>query len=131
MLDTNALIWLMEGSANLGTVAKDLAETARMESTLYVSAMSFWEVGLLIAKNRLELNRPMTIWRDVVLGQGVEEIPLTGGTAMHSTTLIGLPNDPADRIIVATAMTVDGILVTADDRLLRWDGALERHDARA
>ena len=131
MLDTNALIWLMEGSSNLGTIASDLAEAAKMESTLYVSAMSFWEVGLLIVKNRLELDRPMTIWRDVVLEQGIEEIPLTGGMAMRSTTLVGLPNDPADRIIVATAMTVGGVLVTDDGRLLRWDGALERHDARA
>ena len=130
VLDTNALIWLVRGDADLGIQSKELADLATFEDSLFVSAMSFWEIGMLVSKDRLRLDRPMTMWRRDVLDQGIEEIPLTGGVAMISTTLSGLPNDPADRIIAATAITIGGTLMTADGKLLRWDGALDRHDAR-
>ena len=130
VLDTNALIWLMNGSDRLGVEAKELAESAMAENALYVSAMSFWEVGLLITKNRLILDRPAAAWREIALGQGIEEVPLSGDLAIESTALSGFPNDPADRIIAATAMSISGVLLTADGMILRWDGALDRQDAR-
>ena len=92
--------------------------------------MSFWEIGMLVSKRRLTLGLSASNWRRDALGLGIEEIPLTGGIGIISTELEGLPGDPSDRIIVATAMTVGGTLITADGRLLGWDGALERHDAR-
>jgi PIN domain nuclease of toxin-antitoxin system len=42
----------------------------------------------------------------------------------------GLPEDPADRFIVASALSHGAALVTADEALLRWPHALERVDAR-
>ena len=130
ILDTNALIWLMDGSDRLGVEAKELAESARAANSLYVSAMSFWEVALLITKNRLVLDRPAAVWREIALGQGIEEVPLSGDLAIESTALSGFPNDPADRIIAATAMSISGVLLTADGMILRWDGALDRQNAR-
>jgi PIN domain nuclease of toxin-antitoxin system len=44
--------------------------------------------------------------------------------------LAGLHSDPADRIIVATALAHDATLITADERLLAWRGPLKTHDAR-
>jgi PIN domain nuclease of toxin-antitoxin system len=41
-----------------------------------------------------------------------------------------LHDDPADRFIVATALTHGATLMTADERLLAWPHAMERHDAR-
>ena len=130
LLDTHAVIWLVVGHERLGNRARGIAEDARAGGLLYVSAMSFWEIGMLMTKDRIDLDRPMLDWRRRALAQGIEEIPLTGGTAMICHTLEGLPNDPADRIIVATALNLDATLVTADGRLLRWDGELERHNAR-
>lgn len=130
VLDTNSLIWLVVGDDNLGTEAKELVQNAILDQVLYVSAFSFWEIGMLAAKERLRLERPLTEWRRGALSQGIEEIPLTGGVAMLSTQLEGLPNDPADRIITTTAMVIEGKLVTSDRELLRWEGDLQRHDAR-
>ena len=131
MLDTNALIWLMAGSATLGEESVDLINQAVLEDSLYVSAISFWEIGMLVAKERIRLDRDMADWHREVLELGIDEIPLTGRMAMLSTTLARLPKDPADRIIVSTAMTIGGRLVTADTRILNWDNrALHRHDAR-
>jgi PIN domain nuclease of toxin-antitoxin system len=45
-------------------------------------------------------------------------------------SLYKLPYDPADRLIIATALAQGAALMTADERLLGWGHALERHDAR-
>ena len=95
-----------------------------------MSAITFWEVGLLTQKNRLRMPQSVYAWRNAVLNLGVSEISLTGDIGIASTELEGLPADPADRIIVATAIASDATLITADERILDWQGALDRHDAR-
>ena len=130
VLDTNALIWFVDGDKNLGPTARRTIDQALWEGSLYVSSFSFWEVGMLLGKGRLRMEVSAQIWHQTALSLGVEEIPLTGHIGILSTELKGLPDDPADRIITATAITVGAILVTADSRLLRWDGELHRQDAR-
>ena len=71
----------------------------------------------------------LTLWRRELLGQGLAEIPVDGGIGIHANALPGFHADPADRIIVATAQGGHR-LVTADDRILRWSGDLNRLDAR-
>ena len=130
VLDTNALIWLVSGSTNLGTESKQLVNQAISDNDLFVSAMSFWEVGVLVAKGRMMLYVPMLEWRRIALDLGMAEVPVTGDIAMISTANNGLPNDPADRIITTTAMVIGGKLVTSDRKLLHWEGDLRRQDAR-
>lgn len=130
VLDTNALIWFVDGDQNLGPSALRVIDHAQWEGELFVSAFSYWEIGVLVSKGRLGLGVPVKTWRDATLDLGVEEIPVNGLIGVLSTEMEGLPNDPADRIITATAITVGATLVTADGRLLRWDGELERQDAR-
>ena len=131
VLDTNALIWLREGSSELGDRAKALTDKALYRGDLYVSTISFWEVGMLVAKRRMEIMGSVWSWRDRIIADGAKEIPISGPIAIASTEFgEGLPADPADRIIVATAMTIGGSLLTSDVPLLRWDSELVRHDAR-
>lgn len=49
---------------------------------------------------------------------------------MHAAELQDLHLDPIDRIIVATALVEDAVLLTADRPLLAWPGRLRRQDAR-
>ncbi|MYA59578.1 MAG: type II toxin-antitoxin system VapC family toxin [Chloroflexi bacterium] len=130
VLDTNALIWFVDGDQNLGSSALQTIDHAQWEGELFVSAFSFWEVGVLVSKARLGLGVSLKTWRDATFDLGVEEIPVNGLIGILSTEMEGLANDPADRIITATAITVGATLVTADRRLLRWDGELQRQDAR-
>ena len=84
---------------------------------------------MLVAKGRLSLADDVASWRRQNLRQGLTEIPVDGEIGARAGSLAGLHGDPADRIIVATAM--DGHrLVTADQRILDWDGPLQRLDAR-
>ena len=69
-------------------------------------------------------------FRRRVLAGGANEIPVTGAIGIAAVTLPDLHGDPADRIIVATALAHDATLLTADRQLLGWSGPLKRHDAR-
>jgi len=48
---------------------------------------------------------------------------------VRSASLRSLHADPADRIIVATALREGATLYTSDRRILDWDGHLQRRDA--
>jgi PIN domain nuclease of toxin-antitoxin system len=130
VLDTHALIWLVEGSRALGRRAARRIEQASGRDALGVSAISFWEVTMLAVHGRLTLDLLPADWRRRVLGLGIHELPLTGDVAIAAADLPGFHADPADRFIVATARAADAELATADERLLRWDGPLRRTDAR-
>ena len=92
-----------------------------------VSAISFWEVALL--ERRFAPGVPMPEWRRAFLSRGLIEVPLAGDMAIRATELEGLSADPADRMIAATALIQDATLLTADRRILEWDGPLKTSDA--
>lgn len=130
LLDTHALVWLLEGSRRLGREARRMADVAAREESLLVSAITFWEVAMMTQRRRLELSQPVTEWRRKALGLGITEVPVTGDIGILATELDGLPADAADRIIAASARAREATLLTADANILRWKGELERHDAR-
>jgi PIN domain nuclease of toxin-antitoxin system len=130
LLDTHAVIWLANEDTTLGSQSREIISAALRENDLSISAVSFWEIALLVAKNRLELRRPLRELRDDLLKSGVTEVPLTGDLAMLAVDLEDLHADPADRFIAATAVANAALLVTADARLLRWRHALHRQDAQ-
>ena len=130
VLDTNALVWVTVDDRRLGRKAGALIDKHWTAGGIAVSAVAFWEIGLLEARRRLRLPAPAREWRQRLLDAGVIELPLDGAIALRSLDLSGLPDDPADRFIVATALMHGAALMTADDRILDWRHALERHDAR-
>jgi PIN domain nuclease of toxin-antitoxin system len=85
---------------------------------------------MLAAKQRLELEMSPAELRRRSLEQGIHEVPIDGAMAIAAAELPRFHGDPADRLIVASARSRDAQLVTADRALLRWRGALPRHDAR-
>ena len=130
LLDTNALIWAMDGDQRLGLASRDMADQALRDNLLFVSAISFWEVVLLTRRGRLTLAYSSGEWRRIALGLGIVEIPLTGEIGTLAAELEGIPGDPADRIITATALLRGQTLLTSDLRILDWQGLVARHNAR-
>ena len=130
LLDTHVLLWLDRDDPLLGSTADRMAESALAEGTLAASAITFWEIALLLAKDRIELARPLVQWRRDLLASGLIECPVVGEIGIAAAQIEGLHGDPADRIILATAVHHQATLVTADQRLLTWKGPLERHDGR-
>jgi PIN domain nuclease of toxin-antitoxin system len=83
-----------------------------------ISKISCWEVALLVAKGRLDLDRDVLLWVTQALEMPkVKLLDLSPEVAIASTRLEWLHDDPADRIIVATAMAHRAAVVTKDRRI--------------
>ena len=80
---------------------------------------------MLHEKGRLTLLQDMGSWRQALLQDGLVEIPVDGEIGIRAAGLADFHADPADRLIVATALGGHQ-LVTADERILDWPGALSR-----
>jgi PIN domain nuclease of toxin-antitoxin system len=129
LLDTHVALWFTVDSNSLGKQCRRIVRLAAAESQLAVSAVSFWEIALLIAKRRLRSADSAAETRHLILSAGAIELPLTGEIAILAGQLDSLHGDPADRFIAATAIVHDATLITADNRLLRWPHSMRRHNA--
>lgn len=116
VLDTHAWIWWTSGSKRLPRRALN---AIGREKSIGVCAITCWEVGMLVANGRLGFDRDVLLWiREALAQPRVELIPLTPEIAVTSTTFgKGYPEDPADRLIVASALHHRAPLVTADTRI--------------
>lgn len=130
LLDTHVLLWLISGDKKLGIKSRVLIDDALQQDQIAVSAITFWEIALLQQKSRIEFNQEPQRWRKELLNQGVTEIVISGDISILSTTLENFHPDPADRLIVASAIINHAILVTADKKILNWKANFECLDAR-
>ena len=129
VLDTHVALWLALDSDVLGRRTRPIGMRAASAKELAISAVSFWEVAMLISKRRLRSSDPTKELRRQILDAGVIELPLTGEIAILAGELDSLRADPTDRFIAATAILNGATLVTADERLLRWRHDLVRQNA--
>ena len=122
LLDTHVLVWLLAGSDRLGLRARASIDAASAVEGLFVSAITPWEIAMLVAKGRLVLARDVGDWVQAALAlPGIRLEALSPAVAVASTRLPGaLHADPTDRIIVATARHLGAALVTADGLLLDY-----------
>ncbi len=125
LLDTHVLIWLAEGLSDLPPKSRKIINEAAAGDGLCVSAMSFWEIAMLERHDRIALGRPVVAWREQVLANpSFHEISLTGDIGIEAVCLPGeVHQDPADRILVATARIHGLRLGTRDRRLLDYSSA--------
>lgn len=121
VLDTHALVWWVNGSGELSdTAQKAIAqEQGSDEGLILVSAISAWEIAMLVQKERLLLTTAVDDWLATVEAvDTVRFVPVDNDVAIESTRLPGqFHADPADRMIVALARHLSSALVTADGRI--------------
>jgi len=122
LLDTHTLIWLMFGDSKLGVDAGEAIGRACAGDCACISAITPWEIGVLVRKKRIDLYRDVLVWvRDALSLPGLKLTPLEPEIAVASTRLpFEMHADPADRILVATARHLGATLVTADGALLEF-----------
>lgn len=122
VLDTHALVWWVNDPQQLSETARSTLEVARKDHAVYVSCISSWEIALLVQRKRLQLAMDVRDWlaRCEAL-PFVTFVPVSTAIAVESTRLSDFPhNDPADRIIVATAMSLGAKLITRDEKIQRY-----------
>ena len=121
LLDTHVLIWLATERERLSAPALEAIESELEPAIALVSAQ---EVAYLTVRGRLTMDRPVASWIVDALGiLGAVAIPPTVSASIRAGSLD--PNrfhgDPIDRLIYATAVEHDALLVTADERLREFD----------
>lgn len=123
VLDTHTLVWWVSGDAHLAPTAKALIEdTLAGNGQVLVSAISAWELAMLVQRGRIALAMELDDWlRAVESIEGVAIVPITARVAAQSVNLPGeFHKDPADRMIVALARELNVPLITADEKIHRY-----------
>lgn len=120
VLDTHALVWWVSDPTRIPAKARRAADGARDKGEgIIVSSISIWEVAMLIAAGRLTLTVEAATWiASVEALPFLRFVPVDNRIAAMAVALSGFPHrDPADRMIVATALVLNATLVTADRRM--------------
>jgi PIN domain nuclease of toxin-antitoxin system len=121
VLDTHVWVWWVNGDALPARVRRHIAEAIK-ERALYVSSISAWEVAQLAQRGRLQLTMEVTEW--IAKSEALpflHFVPVNNPIAVRAVHLPEpLHRDPADRIILATALTLGFPLATRDRRLRRY-----------
>lgn len=123
LLDTHVWLWRMnDDHSRTAAGTQALLSRVGATSTLLVSDISFWEVAVKVAKGKLQLTVMPEDWlRRVEQAPGIRFQPLTREILLRSTQLAGTPhNDPADRMLMATAQLLGIPLVTADRQIISY-----------
>ena len=122
VLDTHAWIWFISNPEFLSKRAKNAVQAAVEDKSILISSISAWEVALLVTKKRLKLTLDISDW--IAKSESlpfIQFVPVTNSIAVKSVNLPSpLHPDPADRIIIATALSVGAPLVTKDKKLLSY-----------
>lgn len=122
VLDTHTWIWWVGSPVYLSETAKRIIDEAVVEKNVFISSISAWEVAILVSRGRLELTVSVTDW--VAASEALpffNFVPVNNSIAMKSVQLPGtLHDDPADRIIIATAVSLGAVLVTKDEKIRHY-----------
>jgi PIN domain nuclease of toxin-antitoxin system len=122
VLDTHAWIWWISNPSLLSESAKFIIDEEVTERKIFISSISVWEIAILVSCGRLKMTMSASDW--VAASEALpffNFVPVNNSIAMKSVNLPGtLHNDPADRIIVSTALSLGAVLVTKDEKIRNY-----------
>jgi len=118
LLDTCALLWLVQGG---GKLSAEVCKQINDEAMVYVSAISGFEIGIKHHKGKLSLPANPTDWFKVIVNHhDLHVLPLDLKICIRSTQLPAIHSDPCDRFIIATAEIHKLKVITADPVFARY-----------
>ena len=119
LLDTGVLLRLTADNGGIGAPFREDVESGVGHGAVAVSTVTFVETTRLHHHERVDLGCHPAVWRRERLRSGLREIPISGDIAVESVLLMntGFHSDPADQLIVATAMLEGMRLATTDHRV--------------
>ncbi len=114
LLDTH--IWIRWQNQQTGRFALPETVITFIETTeaVAISAISCWELGQLVKRQRVELSLPLHEWVCAALEGDIQVFPIDRAIALKASQLPEHHRDPADRIIIATALVHDTQLMSFD-----------------
>lgn len=118
LLDTCALIWLGMGGGDLSANAKRRITVA---SSLHYSSISVWEIARLQKDGKVVIPVDAEEFlADLTELYGLSAIPPNDDIMLRAANLPDFHKDPADRIIIATALIIGMPIVTGDGKFSQY-----------
>ena len=122
LLDTHVLLWWALDPDRLSPAAAASLQAMERRGG-FASAISIWELGIKVQRGKLELGLPIAEFTRRIEKSGIIELlPVTTAVWLRSLELPWDHRDPADRVIIATALWQDVPLLTADTEIQRFQG---------
>jgi len=123
LLDTHVLLWWALDPDRLSGAAAASLQAMERGRGGFASAISIWELGIKVQRGKLDLGLPIAEFARRIEKSGIIELlPVTTAVWLRSLELPWDHRDPADRVIVATALWQDVPLLTADAEIHRFQG---------
>lgn len=118
LLDTHVVVWLASGEARISRPAQTaIGEARQTVRGLAISDFTLFELSMLFRKKQFMLAVTPEAFLSEVERRFVI-LPITANIALQALELpASYPQDPADRIIGATALIEDIPLITADAQI--------------
>ena len=112
LLDTNILIWFINGDTRLSSISKELIRNTK--NNCFISIASIWEIAIKISLKKLELNDSFSRIKELLL---INQFQVLHIEFEHLTFLLNLNyfhKDPFDRIIISQAIVEHMPIITSD-----------------
>lgn len=122
LLDTCAAIWIAE-DLRIEKAAEDALDAClRARTDVFLSPVTAWELGMLVARKRYVLRLGVLSWFEQMVGRpGTRLAELTAKILIDSSFLPGTPpRDPFDRLFIATARENGFQIMTRDSKILDY-----------
>ena len=120
IVDTQVFLWWLVDDGALSSRARDLMKDAG--NTLYLSAVSAWEIAIKAALGRLEFSgEPAIVVPEQMAANSIEPLPVQISHALQVYSLPAHHRDPFDRMLVAQSQ-IEGLpIITSDARIGDYD----------
>lgn len=119
LLDTHVLLWFQAGDPALPRVAEQAIRSEANE--VYMSMVSFWEIGLKHGIGKLPLRVPLDTFFNTITDAPFQVLPLARPHILAASALPLQHRDPFDRMLIAQAMHEGMQLITVDAQFRAYD----------
>jgi PIN domain nuclease of toxin-antitoxin system len=118
LLDTHAILWFIAGNEKLSAPAKQAIET---ENEVFFSAASLWEIALKKNKGKLNIRRSLLSLSQYLISLGIDLFEISPVYLGSLQVLPDIHSDPFDRLLIATALSEDCVLITRDENIHKYN----------
>lgn len=119
LLDTHALIWLIESSSEISPKIKEALISSK--NSIFLSSVSLWEIAIKTSLGKLRLMAPFEKLLDDLNSTDITILQIENEYLKRLTTLPQIHKDPFDRLLIATTLVEDLTIITADENIHKYD----------
>lgn len=124
--DTHIMLFWADRPERLTPKAESTLKKGIAQGSLVCADISLWEIAMLFSRGRLNVHAgvaPEDYISDLLQAMRITVHPITAEIAQMAQDEARFSHkDPADRLIAATALSLDAPLITADEKLQSVDG---------